>query len=61
MVQRTENLAKQTEQINHALREMQRAMRVLAVGLDYRRHARFQLLVPSVAYYPDRRRSCWST
>ena len=46
MVQRTENLAKQTEQINHALREMQRAMRVLSVSLDYRRYARFQLLVP---------------
>ena len=28
--------------------DMQRAMRVLAMGLDYRRYARFELLVPLI-------------
>jgi hypothetical protein len=35
---------------------MQRAIRVLAVGLDYRRYARFEMLVPQIARSMDRRR-----
>lgn len=56
MVARTSDLAKQTEQIDLALKEMQRAMRVLAMGIDYRRYARFYLLVPYIACFMDGRR-----
>jgi hypothetical protein len=36
-----------------ALEGMQRAMRVVAMGLDYRRYARFEMLVPGVPYFMD--------
>jgi hypothetical protein len=43
-------LAARIEQVEDVLGEMQRAMRVLAMGLDYRRYAQFKLLVPAVIY-----------
>lgn len=41
------------EAITDAVGQMQRAMRVLAVGLDYRRYARFEMLVPRIASFMD--------
>jgi hypothetical protein len=38
------------------LKEMQRAMQVLATGIDYRRYSRFYLLVPYIARFMDGRR-----
>ncbi len=35
---------------------MQQAMRVMAVGLDYRKYARFAMLIPDVRRYADGRR-----
>lgn len=46
-------LAEQVNNTQRALDGMQRAMRVLAMGLDYRRYARFEMLVPPVAVFPD--------
>jgi len=46
-------LAKRTDQALTALEGMQRAMRVIAMGLDYRRYVRFELLVPSIAWFMD--------
>jgi hypothetical protein len=37
--------------ITDAVGEMQRAIRVLAVGLDYRRYARFEMLIPRIDRY----------
>jgi hypothetical protein len=39
-----------------AIGEMQHALRILAVGLDYRRYARFDMLVPHVLRLADGRR-----
>jgi hypothetical protein len=39
--------------ITDAVSQMQRALRVLAVGLDYRRYARFEMLVPHIARFID--------
>lgn len=41
-------LLRRTRRIMNALNGMDKSMRVLAVGLDYRRYALFQLLVPPV-------------
>ena len=41
-------LLDRTRRIMSALDAMDKSMRVLALGLDYRRYARFQLLVPPV-------------
>lgn len=41
------------EAITEAVGQMQRAMKVLAVGLDYRRYARFDMLVPRIDRYSD--------
>ena len=54
-------LAKQVEQIIETLEQMQRAIRVLAMGLDYRRYARFDLLVPDVVRSLDGGRRVWPT
>jgi hypothetical protein len=49
-------LGEQIMALTEAAYEMQRALRVLAVGLDYRRYARFELLAPRVVWYFDGRR-----
>lgn len=36
-----------------AITEMQKALRVIAVGIDYRKYARFAMLVPTVHRNPD--------
>ncbi len=36
------------QEVTDSLEAMQRAIRVLAVGLDYRRYARFEMLVPDI-------------
>jgi hypothetical protein len=41
------------EAITDAVGQMQRAMKVLAVGLDYRRYARFAMLAPRIDRYSD--------
>jgi len=46
-------LTKHLAQVEDALDRMQRAFRVLAMGVDYRRYARFDLLVPKVARFMD--------
>jgi hypothetical protein len=50
-------LGEQIMALTDAAYEMQHALRVLAVGLDYRRYARFDMLVPPVVRYLDGRRS----
>jgi hypothetical protein len=49
-------LGEQIMFLTGAAYETQRALRVLAVGLDYRRYARFELLVPRVLRSRDGRR-----
>jgi hypothetical protein len=39
--------------MTEAVGEMQHALRVLAVGLDYRRYARFDMLVPRIVRFMD--------
>ena len=39
---------------------MQRALRILAVGLDYRRYARFYMLVPHFTHFTDEHREAFS-
>ena len=46
-------LTNRVEQIEDALDRVQQAIRVLAMGLDYRRYARFELLVPTVMRFMD--------
>ena len=43
----------QTQAIADAIIPMQRALRVLAVGLDYRRYARFDMLRPRIRCFGD--------
>jgi hypothetical protein len=43
-------LGGQVMALTDAVYEMQHALRVLVVGLDYRRYARFDMLVPHVSY-----------
>ena len=44
-------LVKRTDLMLDALTSMQQAMRVVAMGLDYRRYARFEMLVPQIVWY----------
>jgi len=46
----------QIKAITDALGQMQRALRILAVGLDYRRYARFDMLVPDILHFATGRR-----
>jgi hypothetical protein len=46
-------LTKRLEQTEDALDRIQRSFRVLAIGVDYRRYARFELLVPQVLQFMD--------
>lgn len=46
----------QIKAITNTLGQMQRAMRVLAVGLDYRRSARFDMLVPNIVHFANGQR-----
>jgi hypothetical protein len=46
-------LVKRAEQTFTTLEGMQRAMRVITMGLDYRRYVRFELLVPFIAWFID--------
>lgn len=39
--------------MTEAIGEMQHALRILAVGLDYRRYARFDMLVPRILRFMD--------
>lgn len=41
------------EAITDSVGHMQRAMKVLAVGLDYRRYARFEMLLPQINRFID--------
>jgi hypothetical protein len=50
-------LGEQIMALTDAAYEMQHALRVLAVGLDYRRYARFDMLVPHIVRYRDGKRS----
>jgi hypothetical protein len=47
----TAQLGEQVKALTNAANRMQRAIRVLAVGLDYRRYARFEMLLPQVSYF----------
>ena len=60
LLDQTERLTKRTDRINRSLGDMQRAMRVLAMGLDYRRYARFEMLVPRIAHFADGHREVWA-
>ena len=46
-------LAKRLTEVEAGLERFQRAFRVLAMGVDYQRYARFELLVPWVVYFID--------
>jgi hypothetical protein len=46
--------------ITDAIGKMQRALRILAVGLDYRRYARFDMLVPQFVSFTDEHREAFS-
>ena len=46
-------LAKRLTEVEAGLERFQRAFRVLAMGVDYQRYARFELLVPWVPYFMD--------
>lgn len=61
LVQWTEKIVDQTDQISDTLITMQRTMRVLAMGLDYRRYARFELLIPMIVRFADGRRQVHTT
>jgi hypothetical protein len=45
--------ADRVKKLTNAADRMQRAIRVLTVGLDYRLYARFEMLLPQVDYYMD--------
>jgi hypothetical protein len=49
----TSQLGERVNKLTTTADRMQRAIRVLAVGLDYRRYARFEMLLPRVDYYMD--------
>lgn len=49
-------LGERVKKLTTAADRMQRAIRVLAVGLDYRRYARFEMLLPQVDYFMDNHR-----
>ena len=46
-------LTKRLTEVEAGLDRFQRAFRVLAMGVDYQRYARFELLVPWVSYFMD--------
>ncbi len=46
--------------ITGAIGTMQRALRILAVGLDYRRYARFDMLVPHFTRFTEEHREAFS-
>lgn len=46
-------VAAEINSLMDATREMQLAMRVMAVGIDYRQFARFKRLTPSILYFFD--------
>ncbi|MGO8959399.1 MAG: hypothetical protein ACLQFR_18835 [Streptosporangiaceae bacterium] len=46
-------LAKQLTVMTKAVQQMQRALRIMALGIDYRRFARFEQLTPHIAWYAD--------
>jgi len=48
------------KEITGAIREMQRALRILSVGLDYRRYARFDMLVPHFVSFTEEHRKVFS-
>ena len=43
-----EQLSRRVEDVFIALGDFQQAMRVMAMGLDYRRYVRFQMIVPAI-------------
>jgi hypothetical protein len=47
------SLASAISDLMKATREMQLALRVMALGIDYRQFARFKQLTPSIRYYID--------
>ena len=51
-----DEIAERLSRAERALDRMQRAFRVLATGVDYRRYARFELFVPEVVYFFDEHR-----
>jgi hypothetical protein len=46
-------LTRRIGQVEGVLNRMQRVIRVLAIGVDYRHYARFELLVPNIIYTAD--------
>ena len=46
-------LTRRIGQAEGVLDRMQRVIRVLAIGVDYRHYARFELLVPNIIYTAD--------
>ena len=44
-------LTKRLKEVEVGLERFQRAFRVLAMGVDYQRYARFELLVPQVVWF----------
>jgi hypothetical protein len=51
-----ENVGKHVEQLTDAVVKMQRALRIMAIGLDYHRLYRFEMLTPEVSHLADGRR-----
>lgn len=49
-------VVKRLEYVNSRVNDMQRPMRVMAMGVDYRRYARFKMLVPQILRFLDGRR-----
>jgi hypothetical protein len=46
-------LAEQISQVTEAAQEMQDALRIMSLGIDYRQYHRFQLVTPDIVYYID--------
>ena len=46
-------LAQQIGAVTRAVRDMQDALQVMSLGIDYRQYYRFRLITPDIAYYVD--------
>lgn len=46
-------LAEQISQVTQAVQEMQSALRIMSLGIDYRQYHRFQLITPDIVHFMD--------
>ena len=46
-------LAGQISAVTKAVQEMQEALQVMSLGIDYRQYYRFRLITPDIVYYAD--------